>query len=80
MGHACEQSFQSDKFLVIPCASSRRTLYSGGTRELLYYTGVDCNNGGGGGGGGGIVSELTARFIGRLMALIPGTEWQPPES
>jgi len=27
-----------------------------------------------------VVAELTARFIGRLMALIPGTEWQPPES
>jgi len=68
--NVCEWSFQSDKFLVIPCASSGRTLqwwYPRTTTKAMTRTAV-------------VVAELTAHFIGRLMTLIPGTEWQLPES
>lgn len=50
--------------------------YSVGTRELLLQASTTTTAS----TVAAVVAELTARFIGRLMALIPGTEWQPPES
>jgi len=74
-----EWSFQGDKFLVIPRASSGRTLLqwryprtATTTRELLLQAMTTTTT------TAVAVAELTARFIGRLMTLIPGTEWQPP--
>jgi len=49
--------------------------YSGGTRELLLQAMTTTTT-----PAAVAVAELTAHFIGRLMTLIPGAEWQPPES
>lgn len=48
---------------------------SGGIRELLLQAMTTTTT-----AAAVAVAELTARFIGRLMTLIPGAEWQPPES